>query len=180
MHPEEQRKCVTSYVKQRYYISSARATFALYTFNLLASYLIASCSLQSMWYGRIRASLIDGNNAYGNKRRDRVYIVCMPYFTVLSSSIVIVRTFSNYYIAIPPSSIIDSPHQYTSISSFGKSLSNPPASHNCWPPPRLLHSTIISPGDCCICLLRIGTCMRVSTPLHQSVLFTFTIGWDIY
>ena len=52
---------------------------------------------------------------------------------------------------------------------FGKSLSNSPASANCWPPPRLLNS-IISPGDCCICLFRIGAC--ASTPLHKFVLIT--------
>ena len=81
------------YVQRRYYIPSARTTSALYTFNPSASYSIASCSLQSMRYGHTQASLLDGNGAYINKRRDRVYGVRMPYYTVLGSSIV--RTSSN-------------------------------------------------------------------------------------
>ena len=91
LHPEE--RYATSYVERRYCIPSARTTSALYAFNPPAFYCIVSCSLQSTRYGSIRALLIDGNDAYVNKRRDRVYGVCMPYYTVLGSSIV--RTSSN-------------------------------------------------------------------------------------
>ena len=79
MHPENDvstvRNFVTSYVQRRYYIPSAHTTSALYTLNPSASLSIVSYSLQLTRYGRIRALLIDGNDAYVNKRRERVW--CM-------------------------------------------------------------------------------------------------------
>ena len=91
----EQRKYVTSYVR-RCILCPYRTTSALSTFNPSASYSIVSCSLQSTWYGRIRASLIDGNDAYVNKRRDRVTVA------VLYGPLLFVRTSSNPIKSIKP------------------------------------------------------------------------------
>jgi len=51
-----------------------------------ASYSIVSCSLPSTWHGRLRASLIDGNNAYVIKEIGiRVCVMCTTYRVSLPS-----------------------------------------------------------------------------------------------